>query len=108
MHKRGFLASVFDGRYKYARYYSPSAFNMPQTLEDIFKYNDVQLFDLQNDPDEAINLALNPEKNKDLILKMNALLNTLMAEEIGEEDNDGDFLPQVIQSRAHTIDLTSH
>jgi arylsulfatase len=40
--------------------------------------NDVQLFDLWSDPLETHNLALDPEKNKDLILRMNALLNELM------------------------------
>lgn len=105
MHKRGFLAFVFDGRYKYARYYAPSAFNMPQTLEDIFKYNDVQLFDLQNDPHETINLASNPAKNKNLILQMNTLLNTLLAQEVGKENNGGGFLPKNIQAEVHIINL---
>src|SRR5262249_13886860 len=50
--KRGFLSFFFDGRYKSARYYAPTAFNTPQTLDEIFKNNDVQLFDLQNDADE--------------------------------------------------------
>ena len=56
--KRGFLSFVFDGRYKFTRYYAPSAFNTPRTLEEIFANNDVQLFDLQSDPDEMHNLAL--------------------------------------------------
>lgn len=89
--KRGFLSFVFDGRYKFARFYAPKAFNTPKTLEDIFKNNDVQLFDLQTDPAEANNLALDREKNKALILRMNGLLNDLMAQEVGV--NDGKFLP---------------
>ena len=48
--KRDFVSFVFDGRYKFARYYAPSLFNTPQTLEEIFKDNDVQLFDLESDP----------------------------------------------------------
>ena len=56
--KRGFLSFVFDGRYKFTRHYAPSAFNTPRTLEEIFANNDVQLFDLQSDPDEMHNLAL--------------------------------------------------
>ena len=62
--KRGFLSIVFHGRYKLARYYAPAAFNTPQTLEEILKNNDVQLFDLENDPNEMHNLALEPEKNR--------------------------------------------
>ena len=88
--KRGFLSFVFDGRYKFTRYYAPTAFNTPQTLEEILKNNDVQLFDLQNDPDEVHNLALAPEKNKELILRMNGLLNDLIAKEVGV--NDGRFM----------------
>jgi arylsulfatase len=36
-----------------------------------------------------------PEKNKDLILRMNALLNELIANEVGK--NDGGFLPKEIR-----------
>lgn len=95
--KRGFLSFVFDGRYKFARYYAPNAFNTPKTLDEIFKKNDVQLFDLKTDPAEAHNLALEPEKNKELILRMNDLLNTLIAKEVGV--NDGKFLPLALQSK---------
>ena len=95
--KRGFLSFVFDGRYKFARYYAPTAFNTPQTLEEILKNNDVQLFDLQNDPDEVHNLALAPEKNKELILRMNGLLNDLIAKEVGV--NDGRFMAPVLNSK---------
>ena len=92
--KRGFLSFVFDGRYKFARYYAPTAFNTPQTLDEIFKNNDVQLFDLQSDADEMHNLALAPEKNKELILRMNGLLNDLIAKEVGV--NDGRFLAPLL------------
>ena len=67
--KRGFLSFVFDGRYKFTRHYAPSAFNTPRTLEEIFANNDVQLFDLQSDPDEMHNLALEPQKNRETILR---------------------------------------
>jgi arylsulfatase len=95
--KRGFLSFAFDGRYKFARYYAPAAFNTPQTLEEILKNNDVQLFDLQSDPDEMHNLALEAEKNRATILRMNGLLNDLMAKEVGV--NDGRFLPQDIRPK---------
>jgi arylsulfatase len=92
--KRGFLSFVFDGRYKFARYYAPTAFNTPRTLEEIVRSNDVQLFDLQNDPEEMRNLALEPDKNRATILRMNELLNDLIAKEVGV--NDGRFLTKVI------------
>jgi len=95
--KRGFVSFVFDGRYKFARYYAPSAFNTPQTFEEILKNNDVQLFDLETDPDEMHNLAVDPEKNRATIMRMNGLLNDLMAKEVGV--NDGRFLPQDIRPK---------
>jgi len=99
LNKRGFLSFVFDGQYKFARYYAPANFNTPETLEQIVRNNDLQLFDLRNDPLEAHNLALDTEKNKDVILRMNALLNELMAKEVGK--NDGSFLPVAIRPKPH-------
>jgi len=95
--KRGFLTFAFDGQYKFARYYAPDAFNTPQTLQQIFQYNDVQLFDLKGDPQEMHNLALEPEQYKETLLRMNALLNDLMAKEVGV--NDGGFLPELIRPK---------
>jgi arylsulfatase len=95
--KRGFLSFVYDGRYKFGRYYAPSAFNTPRTLEDIFSNNDVQLFDLQNDPGETHNLALDQDTNRALILRMNELLNDLIAKEVGV--NDGRFFTPFIGSK---------
>jgi arylsulfatase len=97
MNKRGFLSFVFDGRYKFGRFYAPAGFNTPQTLDEIFESNDVQLFDLENDPDEMHNLAVERETNRDLILRMNGLLNDLIAKEVGF--NDARFLPQSIRSQ---------
>src|SRR5262249_49367352 len=94
LQKRGFMSFVFDGEYKFARYYAPANFNTPTTFERILRDNDIQLFDLKNDPLEKNNLAVDPEKNKDLIMRMNALLNELMAKEVGK--NDGSFLPEAI------------
>src|SRR5262245_11901017 len=92
--KRGFLSFAFDGRYKFARYYAPTALNTPQTLEELFKSNDVQLFDLQTDPEEMRNLALEPDKNRATILRMNALLNDLLAKEVG---SDARFREQLVK-----------
>jgi arylsulfatase A-like enzyme len=94
---RGFVSFAFDGRYKFARYYSPKAFNTPRTLDDIFKNNDVQLFDLANDPEEMRNLALEPEANRATILRMNALLNDLITKEVGV--NDGRFMAKALAAK---------
>ena len=95
--KRGLLSFTFDGRYKFARYYAPDTFNVPKTLEQVFECNDVQLFDLKEDPDEVHNLALDREKNKETILRLNTLLNDLMAKEVGV--NDGKFLPEEVRPK---------
>lgn len=95
--KRGFVAMTFDGRYKFARYYAPSYFNTPRSLKDIQDWNDLELFDLQNDPEEQYNIAHNPEHNQELILKMNTLLNELIALEVGE--NNGQFLPITLRPK---------
>jgi arylsulfatase A-like enzyme len=95
--KRGLLSFAFDGRYKFGRYYSPLAFNTPQTLDEIFQNNDVQLFDLETDPDEIHNLAVDRVKNGATILRMNALLNELIAREVGV--NDGRFLAPYLKAK---------
>jgi arylsulfatase len=66
-------------------------------LEEILRNNDVQLFDLESDPEEMHNLTLQPENNRATILRMNQLLNDLMAKEVGV--NDGRFLPQDIRPK---------
>jgi arylsulfatase len=93
--RRGFLSFVFDGRYKLGRFYAPNDFNTPKSLEQLFRHNDVQVFDLESDPDEMRNLALTRERNRDTILRLNDLLNDLMAREVGA--NDGRFLPAPVR-----------
>jgi arylsulfatase len=102
LNKRGFLAFTFDGRYKLARFYAPNAFNTPMTLDQLFKHNDVQAFDLKSDPEEMRNLALDKEKHKDTILRLNSLLNELMAHEVGV--NDGGFLPKAVRPKRGPLD----
>jgi arylsulfatase A-like enzyme len=91
MMKRGAIRSVFDGRYQFTRYFSPKQHNRPTSLEELFELNDVELFDHQNDPNEVENLAMDREKNADLIMAMNAKLNRLIDEEVGEDV--GQMLP---------------
>ena len=84
--KRGSLRTVFDGRYKFSRYFGPADRNRPATLDDLYKANDVELFDLQSNPDETINIAVDREKHKDLIAAMSAKLETAIKAEIGVDD----------------------
>ncbi len=91
LRKRGAIRSVFDGRYQFTRYFSPKQHNLPTSIEGLFALNDVELFDTQNDPHEMNNLALDREKNADLLMAMNAKLNRLIADEVGEDV--GQMLP---------------
>ena len=89
--KRGAIRSVFDGRYQFTRYFSPKQHNRPTSIESLFQLNDVELFDLQCDPYELDNLAMDRKKNGELMLAMNAKLNKLIDAEVGEDA--GQMLP---------------
>ena len=90
---RGAIRTVFDGRYKFSRYFSMTQHNRPQTMEQIFKANDVELYDLEKDPHERKNLSSDKKANGELILAMNEKLNAIIAEEVGEDN--GKFLPKI-------------
>jgi arylsulfatase len=89
--KRGAIRSVFDGRYQFTRYFSPKQHNRPASIKELFKLNDVELFDLQADPHELNNLALEPKKHADLLAAMSTKLNKLIDAEVGEDI--GQMLP---------------
>ena len=55
--KRGTVRTVFDGATSPAGYFPPLDHNQPMTIDQLYAANDVELFDLQSNPDEMINLA---------------------------------------------------
>jgi hypothetical protein len=91
--KRGSLRTVFDGRYKFSRYFAPTEHNESTTFEQLYDHNDVELFDLDQDSAEIDNLAKDKVANKDLIVAINTKLNTIVRTEIGVDD--GRELPNI-------------
>jgi arylsulfatase A-like enzyme len=86
MKKRGSLRMAFDGRYKFTRYFSPRERNRPTTLDNLYAKNDVELFDLANDPGEMVNLAADKAANGELVQTMSGKLEGLIKTEIGVDD----------------------
>jgi arylsulfatase len=84
--KRGSLRSVFDGRHKFTRYFSPIERNAPRDLDELYRNNDVELFDLQADPREMVNLATDRAAREPLLRAMNAKLEAAIAAEFGRDD----------------------
>ncbi len=44
-HQRCGIRSVFDGRYRFSRYFAPLQFDTPNTYEDLVNKNDLELYD---------------------------------------------------------------
>lgn len=91
--KRGSVRSMSDGRYTFSRYFSPTEHHKPANLDELYEYNDLELYDRQQSPGEDTNLAADRAANGDLVLAMNSKLETIIAAEIGVDD--GSELPEV-------------
>jgi arylsulfatase len=76
---------IFDGRYKFSRWFTPGDHHLPETWPVLVGRNDLELYDVSNDPDELNNLAHHPEQHSTLIMAMNAKLNQLVALEVGTD-----------------------
>jgi len=85
--QRNVLRGVYDGRYKFVRYFAINEHNHPESLDDLYRDNDVALYDLADDPDEMVNLAdpENPRYDEALVASMNGKLDALIAEELGPD-----------------------
>jgi len=91
--KRGTVRSVFDGRHKFSRYFSPTEHHRPRNLDDIYAHNDLELYDHETDPAENINLAVDRAAHGELVMAMSEKLEAIIQAEIGVDD--GRELPDV-------------
>jgi arylsulfatase len=93
LRKRGTVRMAVDGRYKFTRYFAPTQHHVPKTIDELYASNDVELFDLSNDPGEMSNLAAVKGQNQELVMKMNTKLSNVIKDEIGKDD--GSEMPDV-------------
>ncbi|MGA1327169.1 MAG: sulfatase-like hydrolase/transferase [Rubrivivax sp.] len=86
---------IHTGRHKFVRYFRPDRHHRPDDWDTLVAHNQLELYDLQADPQEMVNLAHAPAQadaaTKALILGLNARTNALVAAEVGEDL--GDELP---------------
>ena len=103
--KRELFRGIFDGRYKFNRYFSTLQHNQPQTFEELTAVNDLELFDHNHDPHEMVNLATDPAKNKRLIMAMNTKMNSILKEEVGVDDGSSMALGQDTDYAFSKVDI---
>ena len=105
MKKRGSMRTVFDGRHKFSRYFSPVDRNRPKTIDELYNWNDVELFDLANDPGEVKNLGANRPANNAIIMTMSEKLEAVIKTEIGVDD--GREMPDIpnVDRKIERVDL---
>jgi len=83
---RGLIRGVFDGRYKFGRYFRLTEHHQPRDWEMLLAHNDLELYDTHQDPDEIVNLAFRPEGHEAQILDLSGKVNALVESEIGVDD----------------------
>lgn len=94
---RGIITA--DG-YKFIRHFHPEEFNKPTTFNALIASNDVQMFNLNADPEEMDNLA-SPAKrnaNEKKIMELNSRLNNLIEREIGADTGSEIDIQQAIRA----------
>lgn len=100
---RGIIRGVFDGRYKFGRYFRITEHHEPRDWQTLLAHNDLELYDTREDPDEIVNLAARPDEQQARILELNTKVNALIDAEIGTDDGSmypGPTAPYVLNETA--------
>jgi hypothetical protein len=93
MDKRTFFRAVSDGRHKLVRWFSPTQYETPRTVEDLYATSDVALYDLVDDPGELHNIGdpTHPGHDEKLIASMLDKLVNLIDTELGADERPFDL-----------------
>jgi arylsulfatase len=83
---RGLHRGVYDGRYKFGRFFALGEHHIPRDWQTLLAHNDLALYDTETDPDELNNLALDPEAHKELIVALNEKTTKLIETEVGRDE----------------------
>jgi arylsulfatase len=85
--KRTFFRAVVDGRYKHVRWFNPEEYGNPGTIDELYAYGDVGLYDLVKDPGELENIAHpnHPDHDPVLLERLLGKLHALVRHEIGND-----------------------
>src|SRR4029077_14766430 len=67
---RGIIRGVFDGRYKFGRYFKISEHHEPRDWETLVAHTALELYATKAAPDEIVNLAFKPDGEKSRILEL--------------------------------------
>lgn len=87
IHNRGFVRGIITSNYKFARYFSPVGFNKPTNIDELYRDNDVEMYDMiLRGSDETKNMAADKVGNASKIIEYSNKLNNLIEREIGSND----------------------
>jgi hypothetical protein len=72
------------GRHKLVRWFSPTEYDAPRNVEELYARSDVTMHDLVEDPGELENIGdpTHPRHDPELVARMLAKLNTLIEREL--------------------------
>lgn len=86
--KRTLFRAVSDGHHKLVRWFSPTQYDTPRTVQELHATSDVALYDLLADPGETRNIGepTHPDYDEELVAQMLDKLVHLIDTELGQDD----------------------